>query len=376
MLGLKTGAFALVLLFGVHAHSAGTVDLLTTEQLQAACAALPAPGKSKGAKPGVDEQVTRVLCNDIDGLKQLLTWFDKAHTGALQDFSSNPERSYRVLKREIAVVSRHLAQTTKLLRAIPRQKTGVRIRPGEWAIDLNSDGTIQPWERHLFAIPKQHTEMGPSMPSNDPDYYTQTTVNPIIRIDAADLDWSLAYHQFARGLLEFILAYDLKGNRLVLSNAAHAKVALSLLQGGTRSSLALRKEALAEKDDDEEWLPNPHQANHSFPLPMDEPTFATWKELLDGMQQLLAGRTLAGVPTDSPDASRVSGLCEAGRGLDMQRFFTQPPAEISLNWRSLQQYCTKPNARQPLSPLWKLMDRTRSPSGNEWGFLRRIYWVN
>src|SRR5205823_12893737 len=106
---------------------------------------------------------------------------------------------------------------------------------------------------------------------------------PSYRFDQADVRWLQAAVSFARAGLNIAGAYDWgSAARLVLGRpgreGVHVKLrdaqkmhaAGDLIAQGLQHSLQCRDLALAETDDDREWMPNPLQKNHPMPLQVDE----------------------------------------------------------------------------------------------------------
>jgi hypothetical protein len=267
------------------------------------------------------------------------------------------------------------------------------IRPGEWLIDWDGDGTISDTEKYFLWVPKRGVDAfrAGAQFASQAAYHEAQFVSPRISLDRSDLLWAIAYCDFAEGALNLLLAYEVSADQrfeVRLKNAARvSKVAYKNVLDGIRASARLRETLQKETDDNDEWIPNPRQRNSSFPLLMDEQTFVTWGELLGHMDKLFRGKTLLGGAPRSPEVRRVrdlaQGICPPGEGIDLRSLFTDP-LKSPLEENGLRSRCRKPTAARPLTGLAQLMSESaqrnagRTPESftGEWTILRHFYWVN
>jgi hypothetical protein len=158
------------------------------------------------------------------------------------------------------------------------------------------------------------------------------------------------------------------------------------LREGIRQSRMLRESLLAETHDDREWIPNPRQTNTSFPLVMDEQTFATWGALLSELHDLVEGKALLGGRVDAGGLQGLTdltfGLCPPGQGIDVRGLFLSPLRQ-AMDRDELASRCVAPTAK-PMSGLAPLITASiRRNAGaaadgapGDWKILRHLYWVN
>jgi hypothetical protein len=107
---------------------------------------------------------------------------------------------------------------------------------------------------------------------------------------------------FQRALFNLLIAYRLpsvdevraagKGGRIVVRLISKKRVrkARKLILAGLDHADRARKEYLAEKDDDAEWVPNPSQKNHPLPLPVDKALYETWEGVVGDLKKLVKGK--------------------------------------------------------------------------------------
>ncbi|QBE64942.1 hypothetical protein [Pseudoduganella lutea] len=120
------------------------------------------------------------------------------------------------------------------------------------------------------------------MPSEDEDYYAREyNLDATVRIDQTDILWGLSYHYYVEALVEVLLSYQYQrdaGTRsdqvIRLAHPENMRRARDLIVTGLKTSEKMRLSAMAETDDDMEWLGNPRQAGSAFPVPLDDADFA------------------------------------------------------------------------------------------------------
>lgn len=264
----------------------------------------------------------------------------------------------------------------------------LKVTPAAWQVDLNNDGKLETWEQLFFAIPKRGEHaFNASLPSNDPAYYQQHyQAEAGFVVDQSDVLWALAYHQFAEGLMELLLAHqvnfqDAKNGLVELHDPAALQRAHQLMGAGLATSAALRRALLAESDDQQEWIPNPRQKDSVFPMELDQQTFDTWGQVLAELQPLWAGKTLLVVDAKAGGMlGQAAKLCPSGQGLNVA-FMFQHPSRYPFSNEGMRTACQTVDQPLPPSGLANLInqaaERGRSnPQSPEWQFVRYLYWVN
>ena len=336
-----------------------------------------------------DERVAFAICNAIDMVREAATRF--------REFQAQNQRADNAFLAEIRQRLERLVVRIRASRAALESVKGdgpyFVIRPGDWRIDWDGDGKINDTEKYLLWVPKRGVDAfrSPAAFGNEAAYHEAQFVSPRIRLDRSDLLWAIAYANFFEGALNLLLSYEVnleKGFEVRLKDAARVtKVAYKNVLDGIKASAKLRETLLKETDDEDEWIPNPRQQKTSFPLLMDEQTFATWGELLGHMDKLFRGKTLLGGTPQSPEVRQVrdlsQGLCPPGEGIDVQSLFTKP-VKSPLAEDGFKSRCRKPTAARPMTGLAKLMSESaqrnagRTPESftGEWTILRHFYWVN
>ncbi len=362
------------------------VDLSTSKGLEQTCAQFRSADPQSLTRDA--DKVTFAICNGIDITRDALGWF-RLNASRMNPDSAGTVKEVRT-KLEGYLLT--IESTRKLLETIKTTKPLMTIRPGEWALDLDGDGNISPFEKYFFWVPKR------GVPANlsggglggAEGYYQANFTSPTIKLDQSDVYWAIAYCHFAEATLNLLLSYELvEGQqfRIQLADAERVKtVAYPSLLNGIGTSRKLRETLQKETSDNHEWIPNARQKNTSFPLLMDERTFKTWGELLSHMDKLFRGKTLLGgsVTVQNSTVRDLSmGLCKPGAGIDVHDVFQHPivhPTETS-EWQAK---CKKATPALPLTGLAAMIDASikRNSAGGtgnmsgEWMVLRHFYWVN
>ena len=337
-----------------------------------------------------DERIAFAICNGIDMVREAATRF--------REFQ---QRQQQVGDRSfIDEIRTRLERILVRIRASRAALEGVKgdgpyfvIQPGDWRVDWDGDGVISVTEKYLLWVPKRGQDVfrTPAAFGSEAAYHEAQFVSPRISLDRSDLLWAIAYCNFFEGALNLLLAYHVdveKGFNISLKDAARvSKVAYKNILDGIKASAKLRETLLKETDDSDEWIPNPRQVKTSFPLLMDDQTFATWGELLGHMDKLFRGKTLLGGTVASPEVRNVrdlaGGICPPGEGIDVQSLFTNP-IKSPLAQEGLKSRCRKPTAARPMTGLAAMIaesarrnaGRTPESFSGEWMILRHFYWVN
>jgi hypothetical protein len=373
-------AAALAVVVGSVAPAAGAADFTTTAGYSAACAEV-----ARGAVPRDDDaRVAAVICRDTALVSQVVTWASQGMRR--MDKQRIPKEAILIeVRKEVDYVIAELGATRKLLAQVKLgQRKSLRLAPAQWERDIDGDGSVQLWEKYLFALPKRGQQgFRMTAPSNEQAYYdSQYQLDAVIHVDQSDILWSLSYHHFIEGLLTNLRAFELtdKFDGLVLVRPDLMKVAHRLIGNGFVISGKMRQEVLAETDDDEEWIGNPAQASSVFPVPLDAADFASWGTMLKEMSALWQGRSL--LPTTRGGGGMLAlmaPLCPEGSGLNVARLYLHPPAAATVyafrDTRLPTGSCQRIDKAHPLSPLPQMAEKA-SAGDTGMGFLRYLYWTN
>lgn len=348
------------------------------------CAALPADAR---ALRNNAERQAFAICHDIALVQQIIRWVKVG----MKEFDRGPDPD--TLRAELRKEFTYVRDQLKIVRTV---LAGLKLKPGEglmlapaqWQLDLDGDGNIETWERHFFAIPRRGVHpFGFGMPSNDPSYYQRHyQLEARFRIDQSDVLWALAYHQFAEGLMEMLLAHQYNmgaasEESIELRDPAALLRSHQLIGAGIASSAALRRSLLAETDDNDEWIPNPQQSNTVFPMELDQQAYDTWGRFLLEFSPLWAGKTLLVVQGNAGGMlGEVAKRCPQGQGLDVVALFRKP-ARFPLAVDGMRSACMTVDSKHPASGLVAMMNQAlergrANPQSPEWHFVRYLYWVN
>jgi hypothetical protein len=202
-----------------------------------------------------------------------------------------------------------------------------------WRVDWNQDGAIDADDEHLLEI--ELDADGRPIPEGDPRR------RPTFRFDVGDVWWARSMVAFQRAAIDGLLAYrfedlesDARGrDALVLriADASRLRAARRLVLEGLDEADHARTAYLAETDDDREWVPNPRQASHPLPLPVDDALYDTWKNVLVDVRRLVEGEE----GLDVGELVRLSGVRAkvVPRGfVDVGRLFAEP-RDLSIDER-------------------------------------------
>lgn len=250
------------------------------------------------------------------------------------------------VRRLLVTWTEQLGRAEKTLSAIKSPDVKMPLHFGLIRLDLNGDGKSEDGEalwRVFGAVSGDRVEV-------------DDATSFVVGLDAADAEWLRGYCHLLMAMSEFMLAHDggdlfdhtaqlffpkaktpfpflCEGKHvfdaygidiadavafihlinLPVSESPRMKAALEHLQAMTDQSRKMWKLAMAETDDDHEWIPNPKQ--HSV-LPGVRVTLEMvdgWKVFLDEVDAILAGKKL--IPF-----WRGSGE----QGVNVRRFFTEP----------------------------------------------------
>jgi len=385
----SAAAVALFFLLPALACARPTQPDLSTEALfRDSCAALP---RTAAALSTSAQRQAFAICRDVELVQNISTFLvqaEKKYKGAekLSDAAAK-----EMLRAQLTHMRDELRSVRLVLEKLKLGKDdGLTIKPAAWQLDLNGDAETKTWEKYFFAIPKRgHRPMRLGMPSNEPDYYqAEYQLDAAVHIDQSDIAWALSYHYFAEALVETVLSYTLneqsmQRHAIELVDPAGMKRANALMVRGFKTSEAMRRSVLAEKDDHLEWIGNVSQKSSVFPLPLDGEDFKVWGTVMGYVIPLFEGRTLL-VP--NPKAGGMLGfaskMCPSGQGLNVTRFYSKPPRYPveQFNQDYVSSLCERVDKAHPASGLFDFMlaygQRAESEQGAGMLFLRQLLWVN
>lgn len=336
-----------------------------------------------------EDKAAWAICAMVDTVRDAATWVRRMQV--VQNATS-PDNVQRVRDKLEQVLDR-VDEIRRPLEGIRNSKALFVVRPGEWVIDWDGDGTVSAFERHLLWVPRRDVDKFADSGAfaSQASYYEHQFHSPAIRVDQADVHWILAYLNFGQAAFNMVLSYEIElaGDfRIRLRDAERVrKRAYPRLLEGLRQSGALRAALTKETDDDDEWIPNPKQRRTSFPLIMDVQTFTTWGALLGHMEKLFRGQTLLGGTVEQSMLQGVRdltmGVCQPGEGINMRDLFLNPLPELWGRNRGIAERCVKPNAAVPFSGLAQMVaESARRNASTPGGFsgeamiLRHFMWVN
>jgi len=377
---------------GVSLTPASQIDFSSTEGLRSTCAEFDkrAPSQIKDE----NEKIAYVVCDAVQLTQHVWTWL-RTNLG-LGERPLEVERSADLInaaKKELAFALGRIQASRKVLQTLTMSKAGFTISPGNWGLDLDGDGRVSVLERHFLWVPKPGVS-APPPPTDEAalaEYYRKYYVSPKIRIDQSDVLWAIAYCHFAEFAINMVLSYEVSADGRLLVQLTDADrirtVAYQSVLAGIDYSKKVRESVLRETDDDLEWIPNVKQRNTSFPLVLDQQSFATWGKVLDHAEEILEGRVLLG-GNISGASGRVGrnltfGQCLDGEGINVRELLAKP-VNFPLSEQEWIARCTKPTKVVPMSTLNKSLSEViarNAPRGDneisaEWVILRHLYWVN
>jgi hypothetical protein len=364
-------------------------DMTSQAGFDATCASLkplPASTAKTLSKPHLQAWT---ICKDIALVQQTASWINKGFQSMNTRGKDGLDITNTVvlnlyIHTQLSYMQSELSQVRGVLKNLKLEASdSLPLKPQTWTIDIDGDGQISPWEKRFFALPNRSndTEMNLSMPTDSDDVQLQA----LIKTDQTDVLWALSYHQFIEGVVEMARAqsYNFSGgssgvkDMVVLKDKAAWSRAYGLIKDGFDTSQAMRVAALAETDDDHEWIPNPKQKNSAFPLLLDYADYTTWGNTMDEIIQLWSGKALL-EPSRSTRGllGESARLCPPGSGLEVPKLFgAQAPRSI-LDLSNYTAACTPISTRQPASNLLKALE-ARSNNGDISGkMVRYLYWVN
>jgi hypothetical protein len=210
-------------------------------------------------------------------------------------------------------------------------------------MDIDRDGKRAEWETLLNLL----SGMGAIT--------TQEQFDGVVRFDAADAEWLVAYVHMVSGMSELVLSLDptpairtvhegrtrleragaidtsffftrdeidqLAAVLLTLEgkpDAARTRRALDHFRGMIAHNRKFWPKMMAETDNDHEWLPNPAQTS-PFGVTITNELAASWQDVLAEIDDMLAGRKL--VPYWRTPGARTG---DRGVGINISRLMTDP----------------------------------------------------
>ena len=316
--------------------------------------------------------------------------FYEATIGAVR---AHEHEGTKALRRAIEVAEKGLADVEEDLEVAAKDdRVAVELCLSCWEYDWDRSGKVDGSDRLLFQI--ERDESGNELASDDPRR------RPTFRFDIGDVYWARAMIAFQRAALDLALAYRLedleaatRGNHqsftIHLQEKSRVKDARKRILEGLDHSDRSRAEYLAEKDDDREWVPNPHQASHPMPLPVDDALYDTWKNVVQDVRRLVASED----GLDLAELARFAG--DKGHGvrgfLDLGLLLSDPH-DVTIDVATLEQAKKNPERALKMvfgdayvdemkpSPLPKRLRRMETEIGHgddTWQRkLRYLLWLN
>ncbi|MCP4120652.1 MAG: hypothetical protein GY751_02740 [Bacteroidetes bacterium] len=216
----------------------------------------------------------------IHEFRQVLT------TNKWIQFSSHPFIDHKTMRLSLKKIDEGLEKVEQHLAvgALDRD-VFLELSLASWERDWNHNGQVDRSDRLLFQI--ELDAHGNQIPEDDPRR------KPTFRFDTGDVYWARAMIAFQRSLVNLILAYrwteldkmiNYQPDQIItihLNDHKRIRKMRDLILSGIAHADKARREYLAEKDDQGEWVPNPRQKNHPLPLPVDETLYQTWEGILD-----------------------------------------------------------------------------------------------
>lgn len=282
-------------------------------------------------------------------------------------------------------LSAGLGQAQETLAGIPDSWTGrVPFRLGRFRLDFDGDGVARPNEEVWRVLDALNPRL----------YLQQEQAHKFgIHADAADARWLEGYCHVLRGGIDMICSYDtqrlfdhtgqlfftrVESPYPFLGNPDHPTsdqqmwasitdivaffhlLDLPLLQPNRMSSaldhfrevIALSRRSWAdieaETDNVYEWIPNPRQKSAVPGWEVSQEMVDRWRDFLDEMESILAGKTLVPFWRDVPD----------GTGINLARAFQEPQRFDAILW--IQGPGAAPfleKGQISKTDFWRLLDR-------------------
>lgn len=169
------------------------------------------------------------------------------------------------------------------------------LTPADWVFDWNQDGYLSGSDRRFMQV--EYDSSNNSIPSDSPE------AKPEISFDHGDVVWAIAHISFQRAAVRLLMSLNIEDIDYILNNISEdltvlkirinksdISVARTCIMEGLKYSGKARMIYLSEDDDDNEWIPNPRQKNHSLPLPIDETLYKNWGLIVADLQKLFKGK--------------------------------------------------------------------------------------
>ncbi len=326
---------------------------------------------AKAASDDPDDQQAKLavglvqFVRAIEGLAQ-----DQYRYGLFHQYASNipvaripvplnpkPQQiSYKDSRQIVSRFGDQIGKAEQSLAAVDTQDVKLSLLLDHIRIDIDANGEATPTE-NLWAI---FSEINRGIEAQQGEEFS-------LSVDGADVHWLRGYCHVLMAFCDFGLAYDgrewfercghllypdvespygfLKyefvDDKLDARHFADIFAAIHLLNFPLKDADKMRsahqhlltmveqsrrswERALAETDDDREWIPNPKQQG-VIGLRVSREQIDGWHEVLDEFEALLKGKKL--IPFwrgggrnvfDTPD------IPEQGTGINLKRFFTEP----------------------------------------------------
>lgn len=267
--------------------------------------------------------------------------------------SSPEEVSYEQIRAITQKLIDDLDGVEKTLAALGEREVKLPLRFGAIRLDLDGDGKVTDDE----AFWKIYSAVsGERLEKEQVDKF-------VVGLDTADVQWLRGYCHLMMALVEASMAWDghdlfertahlwlarpksphqfltredrdlreyaeimdwialIHGMHFDLKEPERMKRALEHLQAMTKCSRAMWMAALAETDDDNEWIPNPKQTSVVPGVKITDEMVASWSVFLDELDGILAGKKLIPFWRNAD-----------GKGINLRRVFTEPQPFDLIYW--------------------------------------------
>lgn len=262
--------------------------------------------------------------------------------------------TYDGLRKMFEQLQADLEATEKTL-GLVKGEVKVPVRIGTVLLDLNGDGKADDDERFWKIYARMNLQAEQATEEIAKGY--------VIAFDTTDAIWLRGYCHLLSALDEFLLAHDWKeafertahlffaraetkysklfGDeqsdqfmepildliafihliRFPVDEPARMKSALNHIEQMLELSGEMFEAALAETDDDREWIPNPNQKGVIPGVEVSEEMVAGWSEFLDEAKGLFAGKKL--IP---------HWRIRTGEGINLRKVFEEPTSFDLILW--------------------------------------------
>lgn len=276
--------------------------------------------------------------------------------------------SYEELRDVVEQFQKRLHAAEETLAQVDTSDVYLPLYLGRVRLDLNGDGAMAD-EETLWRLMRV---ISPQIEQAEGEAFS-------LGVDGADVHWLRGYCHFLQAVCDVILAHDERQlfercGQLVFPNiqtpfqapktpgrlgefdpraisdliaAVHLirfpvtspermRAAHEHLLGMIRESRLCWERALAEKDDRNEWIPNPDQKG-VLQVAVPREMVTGWSAVLDEMERILKGEKLVPYWRDNPGwllgfGGGEQALPERGRGVNLKKVFYEPQEFDLILW--------------------------------------------